>query len=114
MRFLLDNCMDVRAAAALRRHGHDVEHVQEWPSDPGDLDILRYAYESKRVLITLDNDFGKLIVADGLPHAGLLRLADFATSDHADATLAAVHRYAEALERGALVVFEPDKSRVRE
>jgi predicted nuclease of predicted toxin-antitoxin system len=60
--------------AALRRLGHDVDYVRDWPGDPGDLVILRTAYTQGRVLITLDNDFGELIFEGGQPHAGVIRL----------------------------------------
>ena len=34
----------------------------DWPTDPGDDDILTYAYQEDRILVTLDKDFGELAI----------------------------------------------------
>jgi predicted nuclease of predicted toxin-antitoxin system len=62
----------------------------------------------------LDNDFGTLVFAHGRSHSGLLRLVDFRTSDHAEALVDALRRYGAALDAGAVVVLEPDRTRIRE
>jgi predicted nuclease of predicted toxin-antitoxin system len=42
--------------------------------DPGDEAILRWAVEEDRILITMDKDFGTLIVRERLRHAGVIRI----------------------------------------
>lgn len=48
--------------AALAAAGHDVIWAGDWPSDPGDEEILDQAAAQGRVLVTLDKDFGELAV----------------------------------------------------
>ena len=40
--------------------GHDVIWSGDWPSDPGDEEILTRAHAERRVLITLDKDLASL------------------------------------------------------
>jgi predicted nuclease of predicted toxin-antitoxin system len=44
--------------------------------DPGDAALLRLAADGRRVLITIDTDFGALINVRAQAHAGLIRLPD--------------------------------------
>jgi predicted nuclease of predicted toxin-antitoxin system len=44
--------------------------------DKGDIAILQQAYDEGRILVTLDKDFGELVIMQQLPHAGLIRLVD--------------------------------------
>jgi predicted nuclease of predicted toxin-antitoxin system len=64
-RILLDSCVWPPAAKELRAAGHDVEAVHDWPSDPGDEEILKRAKLESRILITLDKDFGELVFFHG-------------------------------------------------
>ena len=62
MKLLLDACVWGKAREELRAAGHDVIHAGDWPEDPGDEEILRRADQERRVLVTLDKDFGALAV----------------------------------------------------
>lgn len=77
MNVLLDSCIAGSAAAVVRAAGHDVLWTGDWPTDPGDDQILQFAVSESRVLVTIDKDFGELVLAQGLPHAGLIRLIGF-------------------------------------
>jgi predicted nuclease of predicted toxin-antitoxin system len=44
--------------------------------DPGDVALLRRAANERRILLTIDTDFGPLIHLRAQPHAGLIRLPD--------------------------------------
>jgi transposase InsO family protein len=46
----------------------------DWPTDPGDEEILARALAEARVLVTLDKDFGEMAIVREIPHAGILRL----------------------------------------
>jgi len=74
VKVLLDTCVWGGARAALVAAGHDVVWAGEWPSDPGDDEILASAHADGRVLVTLDKDFGELAIARGHPHSGIVRL----------------------------------------
>jgi predicted nuclease of predicted toxin-antitoxin system len=55
---LLDGCVWGGAREALSTAGHEVESTADWPTDPGDAEVLAHAHRSGQVLITLDKDFG--------------------------------------------------------
>lgn len=113
MRLLLDSSVWPLTGAALRAAGHDVESVQSWPSDPGDLAILDQAYVDNRILITLDNDFGELAVRRGVRHRGIIRLVLTNVLLEADVCLAALAAFGDELEAGAIVTATPLRMRVR-
>jgi predicted nuclease of predicted toxin-antitoxin system len=71
------------AVAELRAAGHDVVWVGDWPADPGDERILAVAAAEGRVLVTLDNDFGELVVLHRQPSAGIIRIIDESVWLHA-------------------------------
>ena len=54
MKVLLDSCISGLAVESIRRAGHDVVWVGDWPHYPGDEQILRTAADESRVLITID------------------------------------------------------------
>jgi len=58
MKLLLDACVWGGARQELEVAGHDVVWAGEWPTDPGDEEILALAHREGRVLVTLDKDFG--------------------------------------------------------
>lgn len=76
MKFLLDRCAGHRLAEWLRSQGHDVVESKDLGPDPGDRVLLDWAYESGRVLVTLDKDFGEFLYVELQPHSGLVRLPD--------------------------------------
>ena len=70
MNLLLDSCVWGLAKFELITLGHDVGWAGDWAQDPGDEEVLARAYQERRVLITLDKDFGELAILRGLPHPG--------------------------------------------
>ena len=97
--------------AHLRALGMDVEWTGE--NDPGDPAVLARAHAEHRVLITLDNDFGELAVLHGQAHSGIVRLVDIPPPDHTAMCMETIERYGGALEIGAIVTVEKDRTRVR-
>ena len=65
MKVLIDSCMAGSVSTALAEAGHDVECVVDWPKDPGDAAVLSHAQNTGQVVLTLDKDFGELIVRAG-------------------------------------------------
>ncbi|MGH8673353.1 MAG: DUF5615 family PIN-like protein [Burkholderiales bacterium] len=59
-----------------REKGHDIRDARERSPDPGDEELLAQALAERRVLVTLDKDFGTLVFAMGKPHGGVVRLPD--------------------------------------
>lgn len=97
----------------LEASGHDVVWCGEWPSDPGDEEILARAHEQGRVLVTLDKDFGELAVVRGTPHNGILRLVDISARQQAAICLRVFSLHGSELEAGAIITAEPGRLRIR-
>lgn len=85
MKVLLDTCVWGGAVGEFEKNGHEVVWVGDWGKDPGDLEIMRHAYESCHVLVTLDKDFGELAIVKDEPHAGIVRLVGLAAREQGPA-----------------------------
>jgi predicted nuclease of predicted toxin-antitoxin system len=97
----------------LKAAGYDVEWVGEWPGDPGDEAILARAYRERRILVTLDNDFGELAIARGQRHSGILRLANLATRRQAAVCAHVLSLHGATLQSGAMITAAPGRLRIR-
>ncbi|MFZ5923226.1 MAG: DUF5615 family PIN-like protein [Chloroflexota bacterium] len=64
--------------------------------------------------MTLDKDFGELAVVFGLPHAGIVRLANLSAREQGRVCLKVLGRYEQNLVKGALVTVNRDRVRIRE
>lgn len=113
MKVLLDTCVWGKAQDELSRTGHDTEWAGDWHRDPGDGEILRLAHEQRRVLVTLDKDFGELAVVFGRPHSGLVRLVGMSAREQGSICVDILGRYPEELAAGAIVTVEPGRIRIR-
>ena len=85
----------------------------DWTNDPGDEEILARAHTERRVLVTLDKDFGELAIVRGIPHSGLVRLAGIRLAAQADAIKRVLVLYGDQLSEAAVVTVEPARVRVR-
>jgi predicted nuclease of predicted toxin-antitoxin system len=113
VRLLLDTCVWSGVASELEAAGHDVEWSGSWPQDPGDEEILAYARLHSRILVTLDKDFGEIVVVRGVRHNGILRIVDFSVRQQGTVCLQAIARHGSDLAAGAIVTAEPGRLRVR-
>jgi predicted nuclease of predicted toxin-antitoxin system len=113
VRLLLDGCVWGKSAEELRNAGHDVVWAGEWEEDPGDEAILTIAIQEARILVTIDKDFGELVVKDRMPHLGIVRIAGFSARQHAQVCEAALAAHGDELLAGALVTAEPGRLRIR-
>jgi predicted nuclease of predicted toxin-antitoxin system len=100
--------------AALRRVGHDVEHVLETSPGISDVAAAEIAAKQHRIVVTEDFDFGELVVRHGVRLPGLVILS-FAHQPMA----VRVQRVAETVDRlgeqlrGQITVVELNRERVR-
>ena len=76
MRFLIDRCAGRKLAEWLNSRGHDVIESRTLGPDPGDQQMLKWAWEQERILVTIDTDFGGLVYLRGAAHRGIVRLPD--------------------------------------
>jgi predicted nuclease of predicted toxin-antitoxin system len=77
-RILVDEDTEPSIAVFLRERGHDAEHVQEHLGK-GTLDpqVIEYAQETDRIILTYDDDFLDPDLNDGAP---ILHIADKQTT----------------------------------
>jgi predicted nuclease of predicted toxin-antitoxin system len=113
MRLLLDACVWAGARSELVAAGHDVVYAGDWPDDPGDEEILSRANGERRVLVTLDKDFGEWAILRGVSHSGILRLVNCRAARHGDLCLRVLARHGDELTSGAIVTAEPTRLRIR-
>ncbi len=113
MKVMLDSCVWGRARDGIAAAGHDVIWAGDWPQDPGDEEILAFAYSAQRVLVTLDKDFGELAILRGAPHCGILRLVNVAARQQAGVCLHVLNLHGQELQAGAIVTAERGRLRIR-
>jgi predicted nuclease of predicted toxin-antitoxin system len=113
MKVLLDTCVWGRAVKELQAAGHDVIYTGNWSEDPGDAQILAFAYNDGRVLVTLDKDFGELAIVHELPHSGIIRLVNMSAKQQAAVCIEVLKRYGNELLAGAIVTAEPGFAKIR-
>jgi predicted nuclease of predicted toxin-antitoxin system len=74
-RFLADENIDKELVLLLREDGLDVFDIkEEGLFQLSDLAILEISYTEKRIVITQDSDFGKLIFRDSVSFYGIIYL----------------------------------------
>jgi len=72
IKFLLDESVEFRIATYLKNNDFDVVTITEdFPSIP-DQQVLDIAYQQKRILITNDKGFGKLIFKENQKSYGVI------------------------------------------
>jgi predicted nuclease of predicted toxin-antitoxin system len=116
MRFLADMGVAMRVVAWLRDGAHDVVHLrdqglQRLPNGA----IFEKAATEQRVVLTFDLDFGEIVALSGGSRTSviLFRLRD-ARSETVIARLERVlEESSDALTRGAIVIVEDSRHRVR-
>ena len=113
MRVLLDTCVWGGAKAELAAAGHDVIWSGDWPTDPGDEEILAEARRDNRALITLDKDFGEMAIVRGVPHCGIVRLVSIAARSQSMICASILERYGTELMGGAIITATTTRVRVR-
>lgn len=113
MRLLLDSCLSGRTAEVLRTAGHDTIWAGNWPIDPGDAAILARARDERRILVTLDKDFGELAIVHRERHCGIIRLVNCSVTRQAAMCEIVLARHGESLVSGSIVTAEPGRLRIR-
>ena len=110
MRFLVDECTGPAVARWLADQGHDAFSVfDEAPGIP-DEEVIRRAYDERRVLITNDKDFGEKVYREGYPHCGcgvvLLRLDNERSANKISVLRNLLSEYADRLFDRLVVVTQ--------
>jgi len=114
-RLLLDENIGGAVGARLRSEGFDVVSVREDSVGAPDGSILARSVREKRVVVTLDKDFGRLVFHDSHKHVGVifLRLERESQEIVALVLLSVLEHYGSVL-RGKFVVATEADVRMRE
>jgi predicted nuclease of predicted toxin-antitoxin system len=112
MRFLIDRCAGKLLADTLRPAGHDVVESRDLGPDPGDEALLELAVADKRILVTIDTDFGQLVFVQRARHFGLVRLPDVPAVQRVSLMTQLLVRYSKELESGSIVTVRGGRVRI--
>lgn len=116
MRFLVDACVQLEIATALRAQGYDATHVREESLQRlPDPEVFLKAAREERILVTFDLDFGEIISLSGGSEISVivLRLRNPRLDRVLNRLENAIAQTAGALVAGAIVSVDDDRHRVR-
>lgn len=113
MKFLVDVCAGKHLANWLRNRGYDVLEVRDRAPTMEDEEILRWANAEKRVVVTMDKDFGTLAVALNQPHNGIIRLPDVSVLERQRMMDQVILKHSQDLEKCAIITVSMKHIRVR-
>ena len=117
MRVLIDNALSPVVAEGLRQADHDALHVRDLGlAVADDVTIFEHAERDQRVIISADTDFGTILAVrnTAMPSVILFRGATTRNpSSQVKLLLANLGEIAPSIERGAVVVLEPQRIRIR-
>jgi predicted nuclease of predicted toxin-antitoxin system len=113
VKILLDTNISFRVRDELILAGYDVIWTGDWEFDPGDEEILNFAYREDRILITQDKDFGELAIVRSQPHRGIIRLSNLSTAKHFQICVEILTRYIDELLNGAIITVDSRRIRIR-
>jgi predicted nuclease of predicted toxin-antitoxin system len=74
MKFLLNENIGKLVAEILKKKGYDVKSAIGEFRGYSDEEIIKIAFEENRILVTLDQDFGRMIYQSKTPHRGVILL----------------------------------------
>ncbi|KAA3655877.1 MAG: hypothetical protein DWQ04_32775 [Chloroflexi bacterium] len=116
MKFLLDMNLSPDWIAEFTNRGFDAVHWSTiGAANATDVSIMNYARENGFIVFTHDLDFGAMIAATGasFPSVIQVRIQDVSPHSLSDRFFKIVGQYGDQLEKGALIVVDSRKSRVR-
>jgi len=114
LKLLVDVGVGKIVETLLRADGHDVLAIRDIDARLSDLEILKLAVKERRLILTMDKDFGELVHWSKEDHAGvlLLRLEE-ATGDEKVAVIRRVFQVYGQKVLGNFSVFRQGRLRIR-
>ena len=116
MKFLLDMNLSPRLATLFRENDYESVHWTEvGPHMTCDKDILRWANENGWIIITNDLDFGAILALEKLclPRVIQIRRLELFPEYVFPILKRVIKQFENELERGAIVVVDEKRMRVR-
>jgi predicted nuclease of predicted toxin-antitoxin system len=110
--------VDVGVGAKVEEHlldnNYDLKTVRSIDQRMPDQEIIRLAALEKRIIVTMDKDFGELVYHSGMDHCGilLLRLEDATGLEKQQVIAQILSKYAENL-KNHFCVYQSKKFRFR-
>jgi predicted nuclease of predicted toxin-antitoxin system len=114
MRFLADESVDIPVFLFLKERGFDIEHVAHISNGLDDDRVLRLAFSGKKILLTVDKDFGDLAFKFKRPSHGIIlyRLEGMTNQEKALIVDGVLRNFSSKLE-GAFTVISSKQVRVK-
>ncbi len=114
LKFIVDVGVGKKIENWLSVQGYCTKNIRDLNPCMPDNEILKIASQEKRMVITMDKDFGELVYSSNLPHAGilLLRIEDFNAAEK----LAVIKKILQEHQQeiiGKFCVFKDNKLRIR-
>jgi len=117
MRFLIDNALSPVVAEGLRQADHDAIHVKDLGlAAADDVTIFEHADRDQRVIISADTDFGTILAMRNAERPSVILFRGATPRNpigQIKLLIANLAEIAPSIERGAVVVLEPQRIRVR-
>ncbi len=114
MKFLIDVCAGGRLKTRLMEQGHDVLEVREIDQSMTDAEVLKIASNENRVVITVDKDFGELLVVKREKVCSVIRLPDVCFEKRAELVNIVIEKYKNQLFDRSIITVSKKKIRVRQ
>ncbi|KAF0158857.1 MAG: hypothetical protein FD159_944 [Syntrophaceae bacterium] len=114
MKFLVDVGVGKKVENWLTENGYDVRSVRDIDSCARDSQIVKWAFDDQRMIITMDKDFGELVFNTGNQHAGvlILRLEDADGDTKVKVVKNILSNYSDRLNSN-FCVYQDGKLRIR-
>ena len=116
MRLLLDQGLPRSSAEILRNKGWDIQHTGEiGMSRATDRQILEYARDEQRIVITLDSDFHAILAVENLDSPSVVRIRQegLRGPELAELVEKIWSRIGQQLENGAMATITEKAIRIR-
>jgi predicted nuclease of predicted toxin-antitoxin system len=114
LKFLVDVGVGEKVEEYLLEKRYDTKAVRSLDHRMADQEIIRLAALEKRIVITMDKDFGELVYHSGMDHCGilLLRLEDATGSEKQQVVAKILTKYADNMKNN-FCVYQNQKFRFK-
>lgn len=114
MKFLVDVGVGKKVERWLKENGYDVKSARDINPKAKDSEILKFAVNEDRMVITMDKDFGELVYNSGKLHSGvmILRLEDANGDQKVKIVKKILTEYSDKI-KNKFCVFQDERLRIK-